>query len=69
MAPAAKAGKKTATKERAEIAADVARDCLGDLINRALYGAERFVLTRHGKPAAALVSIDDLSTLEAGEAA
>lgn len=52
-----------------EIASDVARDCLGDLINRTLYGSERFVLTRHGKPAAAIVSVADLKKIEAADAA
>lgn len=61
--------RKKSERKREEIGADVARDCLGDLINRALYGSERFVLTRHGKPAAAIISIDDLNALEAGEAA
>lgn len=68
MAREAKAGKKE-RRQREEIAADIARDCLGDLINRALYGSERFVLTRHGKPAAAIVSIDDLDALDAREVA
>lgn len=64
MAATASGGKKRDGKRREEIGADIARDCLGDLINRALYGSERFVLTRHGKPAAAIVSIADLEKLE-----
>ena len=35
-----------------------------DVLNRATYGRERGVLTRPGKPIAALVSIDDLHLLE-----
>lgn len=37
---------------------------LADLINRVVYGGERIVVTRHGKPIAALVSAADLRTLE-----
>ena len=67
MAAAEKA-RKRATGSREEVPADIARDVLGDLINRALYGSERFILTRHGKPAAAIVSIEDLNRLERGAA-
>ena len=41
-----------------------ARAKFSDLINRAAYGKERVVLTRHGKPIAAMVPLDDLETLE-----
>ena len=41
-----------------------ARDVLGQLVGRVQYGRERIVLTRHGRPAAALVPIDDHETLE-----
>ena len=34
------------------------------LINRAAYGQERIVVTSHGQPKAALISIDDLQRLE-----
>lgn len=40
-----------------------ARIQLAELMGRVTYGGERIVLTRHGKPAAALVSIDDLARL------
>lgn len=53
-----------ARKQRTEIGADKAREVLGELINRAAYGGERFVLTRYGKPEVALVSIADLESLE-----
>ena len=33
-------------------------------INRVAYGRERLVITSHGKPRAALVSVDDLRQLE-----
>ena len=41
-----------------------ARNQFSDVLNRAAYGKERVVLTRRGKPIAALVSIDDLHLLE-----
>ncbi len=41
-----------------------ARDVLGQLVGRVQHGHERIVLTRHGKPAAAIVPIDDHQTLE-----
>ena len=33
-------------------------------INRAAYGRERIVVTSHGEPRAAIISIDDLNWLE-----
>lgn len=56
-------------RPRVEIGADEARQSLGDLIDRAGFKGERFVLTRHGKQIVALVGIEDLKTLEASEAA
>ncbi len=41
-----------------------ARDEFSDLINRAAYGKERVVLTRRGKPLAAVVPLDDVELLE-----
>ena len=52
-----------------EIPVTQARAELADLINRVVYGAERVVVTRHGKPLAALVSAADLALLEALDAA
>ncbi|URM92226.1 type II toxin-antitoxin system Phd/YefM family antitoxin [Streptomyces sp. MRC013] len=53
-----------------EIPVTQARAELADLINRVVYGGERVVVTRHGKPLAALVSAADLERLEsAAEAA
>ena len=40
------------------------RDNLADALNRVAYGGERTVLERRGKSVAALVSIDDLETLQ-----
>jgi prevent-host-death family protein len=40
-----------------------ARAQLAELVNRVVYGGEQVVLTRHGKPLAALVSAADLERL------
>ena len=37
---------------------------LAELLNVAAYGGERIVISRHGKPIAALVSISDCEMLE-----
>ncbi|MGW7366519.1 type II toxin-antitoxin system Phd/YefM family antitoxin [Streptomyces sp. NPDC054841] len=47
-----------------EIPVTQARAELAELINRVVYGGERVVVTRHGKPLAALVSAADLERLE-----
>lgn len=44
-----------------------ARGEFSDLVNRAAYGHERVLLTRHGKAIAALVPAEDLELLEALE--
>ncbi|MEG3628088.1 type II toxin-antitoxin system Phd/YefM family antitoxin [Streptomyces poriticola] len=49
-----------------EIPVTQARAELADLINRVVYGGERVVVTRHGKPLVALVSAADLERLEEG---
>ncbi|MFI6052908.1 type II toxin-antitoxin system Phd/YefM family antitoxin [Streptomyces violascens] len=48
-----------------EIPVTQARAELAELINRVVYGGERVVVTRHGKPLVALVSAADLAKLEA----
>ncbi|MEV3857300.1 type II toxin-antitoxin system Phd/YefM family antitoxin [Streptomyces sp. NPDC050095] len=48
-----------------EIPVTQARAELADLINRVVYGGERVVVTRHGKPLVALVSAADLERLQA----
>lgn len=47
-----------------EIPVTQARAELAELINRVVYGNERVVVTRHGKPLVALVSAADLEELE-----
>ncbi len=49
------------------LAASTVRDTLGDTLNRVAYRGERIILERHGKAVAALVSVEDLSLLEALE--
>ena len=44
-----------------------ARGEFSDLVNRAAFGGERVLLTRHGKPVAAIVPVHDLELLEALE--
>ncbi|MCE7005209.1 type II toxin-antitoxin system Phd/YefM family antitoxin [Kibdelosporangium philippinense] len=44
-----------------------ARDHLGEVVAKVEHAHERTVLTRHGRPVAALVSIEDLRRLEAVE--
>ena len=41
-----------------------ARANLSDALNKVAYTGERIVLERHGKPAAAIVSVEDLAVLE-----
>lgn len=50
-----------------EVGVTEARDQLGELVNRAAYGDERIVLTRHGQPVAALVPIALLDQLADAE--
>lgn len=47
-----------------EIPVTRARAELAELINRVVYGGERVVVTRHGKPLVALVSAADLERLQ-----
>jgi prevent-host-death family protein len=41
-----------------------ARDDFAEVINRASFGKERFVLTRRGKNLAAIIPVEDLELLE-----
>jgi prevent-host-death family protein len=42
-----------------------ARSRFGELVNRARFGRERIVLTEHGKPVAAIISVEELAELQA----
>ena len=44
-----------------------ARKQFSEILNRAAYAKERVVLTRRGKPLAAVVPIEDIEALEAME--
>ena len=46
-----------------------AKSRFSELVNRAAYGQERFLVERRGKPVGAIVSAADLDRLEAGEPA
>ncbi|TVL91474.1 type II toxin-antitoxin system Phd/YefM family antitoxin [Streptomyces sp. SAJ15] len=50
-----------------EIPVTQARSELAELINRVVYGGERVVVTRHGKPLVALVSAAELERLESAQ--
>ncbi len=50
-----------------EIGVTEARDQFGQLVSRAEYNEERIVLTRNGRPVAALVPITVLRDLEVAE--
>jgi prevent-host-death family protein len=54
--------KMTPGEEQA-VSATEARSKLSDLISQAQYSEERTILTRHDKPVAALVSMEDLKAL------
>ena len=43
------------------------RDEIADVANRVAYGHERVLLTRHGRPAVAVIRASDLELLEAIE--
>jgi prevent-host-death family protein len=47
-----------------EISVTQARAELADLVSRVGYSGERILLTRHGRPLAALVPVADLESLE-----
>lgn len=40
------------------------RNNWSDIVNRAQYAGERFVVERHGRDVAAIISVDDLAALE-----
>lgn len=47
-----------------QISAKEARARFSELVNRVAFGNERIIVTKNGKPAAALVPLDDLALLE-----
>ncbi|MDX1495066.1 MAG: type II toxin-antitoxin system Phd/YefM family antitoxin [Longimicrobiales bacterium] len=47
-----------------EISTADTRKHMAELLNRAAYGGERFVVTRHGKELAAIVPLSDVTLLD-----
>ena len=47
-----------------EITTAEARKNMAELINRAAYGKERFVVTRHGKELVAIVPLEEVTLLD-----
>lgn len=47
-----------------EITTAEARKNMSELLNRAAYGKERFVVTRHGTPLVAIVPLEDATLLD-----
>src|SRR5215468_5346726 len=47
-----------------EVPVTQARAEFADLVNRVVYGGERVVVTRHGRPLVALISAADLDRLD-----
>lgn len=47
-----------------EITTAQARKHMSELLNRAAYGKERFVVTRHGKELVAIVPLEDVTLLD-----
>lgn len=50
-----------------EVPVTQARIELADLVNRVAYTGERVALTRHGRPLAGLVPVEDLRRLESAD--
>ena len=47
-----------------QITAGEARKHMAELLNRAAFGKERFVITRHGKDVVAIVPIEEITLLD-----
>ena len=56
-----------AAPKRKSLSTAAARDNFADALNRAAYGGERVVLSRRGKPLAAIVPLADIEAMEAFE--
>lgn len=67
MANKAKARKAGGNGGHARISATLIRDDLANVVNRVAFGAERIVLERRGKDVVAIVSMEDLTILDALE--
>ncbi len=50
--------------EMKQVSTAETRKHMAELLNRAAYGGERFVVTRHGKELAAIVPLTDVTLLD-----
>jgi prevent-host-death family protein len=50
-----------------EVTVSEARERLADLLARVEHGHEQVTITRHGKPVAAIVTMEDLAFMESAE--
>jgi prevent-host-death family protein len=50
--------------KRIELSSVEAKDRFGELLGRAGFGNERILITRHGRPVAAVIGMRDLESLE-----
>ena len=50
-----------------ELSISEAREHLGEVVSRVEHAQERTILTRHGKPVAVVISIEDFRELQAAE--
>ena len=60
-------GRRGGEESVAILEATKAKDTFGDTMNRVAFGKERIILTRRGKPLAAIVPLEDLELLDAVE--
>lgn len=54
----------TALRDASTMTTGEARDRFSEVLNRVAFGGERVVLTRRGKPLAAVVPLEDMALLE-----
>ena len=60
--PPSKSQERRSTME--QITTAEARKQMAELLNRAAYGKERFVVTRHGKELVAIVPLEEITLLD-----
>src|SRR5262245_36539106 len=60
-------GRRGGEESVAILEATKAKETFGDTMNRVAFGKERIILTRRGKPLAAIVPLEDLELLDAVE--
>jgi len=56
-----------AATKRKSLSTAAARDNFAEMVNRAAYGGERVLVSRRGKPLAAIVPLVDIEAMEALE--